>query len=62
MRSREDAACFRLYAAYCAEIAQATEEAGRKVALLHMAQAWSRLADKVERSGETSGKFGAAPP
>jgi hypothetical protein len=50
MSSRELAACYRLYAAYCAEKAQELLEPGRKLALLAMAQAWSRLAEQVDKS------------
>jgi hypothetical protein len=51
----EVAACYRLYAVYCAELAQNSLEPGRKVALLNMAQAWVRLADQVERDGDDLG-------
>lgn len=50
MSSRELGACYRLYAAYCAEKAQEILEPGRRLALLAMAQAWSRLADQVDKS------------
>jgi hypothetical protein len=49
------AACYRLYAVNCAELAQDTLELGRRVALLNMAQAWVRLADQVERHGDDPG-------
>ena len=50
MSSRELGACYRLYAAYCAEKAQEILEPGRRLALLAMAQAWSRLAEQVDKS------------
>ena len=46
----EAAACYRLYAAYCAEIAGDVAEPGRKIALLNMAQAWAKLADQIEKN------------
>jgi hypothetical protein len=54
MSLRESAACYRLYAAYCAEAAQGAAEAGRKLALLALAQAWSRLADQVDKSEQNA--------
>ena len=57
MSPGEAAASYRLYAAYCAEIAQNVTDSARKVALLDMAQAWAKLAEHVEKdspSGETS--------
>lgn len=42
-------ACYRLYAAYCVDSAQHVSDSGHKVALLDMAQAWSRLAEQIER-------------
>jgi hypothetical protein len=57
MSPSEVAACYRLYAAYCAEFAQYPLEPGRKVALLNMAQAWARLADQVEKNGATASGF-----
>ena len=50
MSSRESAASYRLYAVYCAEKAREFLEPGRKLALLAMAQAWSRLAEQVDKS------------
>ena len=40
---------YRLYAVYCAEIAQTVTDSARKVALLDMAQAWAKLAEHVDR-------------
>ena len=48
MSPREVIACYRLYAAYCLEIAQGFEDRGRKIALLNMAQTWMALADQVD--------------
>lgn len=47
MHSGERAACYRLYAVNCVELAQKSEEAERRAFLLRMAQAWFRLADQV---------------
>jgi hypothetical protein len=52
---REVAASYRLYAAYCGEVARDALDAGRKVALLNMAQAWAKLAERVENKSETDG-------
>ncbi|HTP93940.1 MAG TPA: hypothetical protein VMJ52_19505, partial [Xanthobacteraceae bacterium] len=52
MAPREVAACYRLYAAYCAEVAAGALPSARKVALLDMAQAWSKLADLTEKAAE----------
>jgi hypothetical protein len=57
MSPGEASASYRLYAAYCAEIAQTVTDSARKVALLDMAQAWARLAELVDKdrpSDETS--------
>jgi hypothetical protein len=57
MSPGEAAASYRLYAVYCAEIAQTVSDSARKVALLDMAQAWAKLAEHVDKdipSGETS--------
>ena len=54
MSPREVIACYRLYAAYCLEIAQEFDEPGRKIALLNMAQTWIALADWVEKAGGTT--------
>jgi hypothetical protein len=50
--SAEDVACYRLYAANCVEIAENIPDTGRRVFLLRMAQAWGRLADQLEKSGD----------
>lgn len=62
MTASENAACFRLYSAFCAEIAQTTLEPGRKIALLNMAQGWARLAAQVENGEMTDADVGTAPP
>ena len=64
MSPGEAAASYRLYAAYCAEIAQNVTDSARKVALLDMAQAWAKLAEHVERVEEagTPGEASAATP
>jgi hypothetical protein len=47
--SRETAACYRLYAANCLEIAEKTPDPERRVSLFRIAQAWTRLADHIEK-------------
>src|SRR5579862_2296697 len=49
MSPGEAAAGYRLYAAYCAEIAQTVTDSARKVALLDMAQAWAKLAELADK-------------
>jgi hypothetical protein len=67
---REAAACYRLYAANCLEIAENIRDRERRIFLLRVAQAWNRLADQVERihdepaagsGGASSNPPGAAP-
>ena len=53
--SKEDVACYRLYAANCLEMASRLSDAERKLFLLKMAQGWGNLADRLERS-ERSGQ------
>jgi hypothetical protein len=48
--SREDTACYRLYAANCVEIAENVTDTERRLFLLRMAQAWGNLADQVEKA------------
>ncbi|MGB7034340.1 MAG: hypothetical protein WBD71_02345 [Xanthobacteraceae bacterium] len=47
--SRETAACYRLYAVNCIELAEQVCELDRRVFLLHMAKDWLRMADQLER-------------
>jgi hypothetical protein len=57
MSPGEVAAGYRLYAVYCAEIAQTVTDSARKVILLDMAQAWARLAEVTDKDippGEAS--------
>jgi hypothetical protein len=61
MSPREAAASYRLYAVYCAEIAQTVTDSARKVALLDMAQAWAKLAEHVDKDG-TLGEASATTP
>jgi hypothetical protein len=42
------AACYRLYAAYCIELAQNIMDSRHKAALLNMAQGWGNLASHIE--------------
>jgi len=55
MSPGEAAASYRLYAAYCAEIAQTVTDSARKVALLDMAQAWARLAELADKDRSSGG-------
>jgi hypothetical protein len=55
MSRGEAVAYYRLYAAYCAEVARDPSEPGRKVALLNLAQAWLRLAEQVEKTSDDVG-------
>ena len=48
--SKEDVACYRLYAANCLEMAERLSNAERKLFLLKMAQDWGSLADRLERA------------
>ena len=50
--SAEDVACYRLYAANCVEMAEQIADTERRVFLLRMAQAWTKLADQVAKSAE----------
>lgn len=52
--SREIAACYRLYAANCVEIAQRITETSSKLALLDMAQSWELLAAQAEKNSATA--------
>jgi hypothetical protein len=58
--SKEDVACYRLYAANCLDMARLSS-AERKLFLLKMAQDWGSLADRLERAqqeGRTDGMGG----
>jgi hypothetical protein len=61
MSPGEAAASYRLYAAYCAEIAQTVTDSARRVALLDMAQAWARLAEHIDKDGPPSEASTATP-
>ena len=61
MSPGEAAASYRLYAVYCAEIAQTVTDSARKVALLDMAQAWAKLAEHVDKDSPP-GEASAATP
>ena len=60
--SREDVACYRLYAANCVEMAARLTDPERKVFLLRMAQAWGNLADRIEKFVPAAGNDGMADP
>jgi hypothetical protein len=51
----------RLYAVYCAEIAQTVTDSARKIVLLDMAQAWAKLAEHIDKDGPP-GEASAASP
>ncbi|HWX82707.1 MAG TPA: hypothetical protein VNZ48_03825 [Xanthobacteraceae bacterium] len=61
MTPGEAAAGYRLYAAYCAEIAQTVTDSARKVALLDMAQAWARLAEIADKDSPAEDAPAAMP-
>jgi hypothetical protein len=50
MSRSEVVACYRLYAAYCLDLAQHHVEPDRRIAWLAFARAWSRLADQAEKN------------
>jgi hypothetical protein len=52
MESNEAAACYRLYAAHCVQIAQHTSDPQNKALLLTMAQSWFVLADRADTAGD----------
>ena len=54
MRPRERSATYRLNAAHCIEIAARTADTENKLTLLNMARAWLLLAEKAEKSSETT--------
>ena len=62
MSPGEAAASYRLYAAYCFEAAQAALEPGHRLTLLNMAQAWTGLADLVEKSSGSDLVFAPVSP
>lgn len=62
MSPGEAAASYRLYAAYCVEIAHTATDSARKVALLDMAQAWARLAELADKDSPPAEEAPAATP
>jgi hypothetical protein len=52
--TREDVACYRLYAANCVELAERISDADRRIFLLRMGQRWARLAEQVEKAEQTN--------
>jgi hypothetical protein len=61
MSPGESAASYRLYAVYCAEIAQTVTDSARRVALLDMAQAWAKLAEHVDKDSPPGEATTATP-
>jgi hypothetical protein len=61
MSPGESAASYRLYAVYCAEIAQTVTDSARRVALLDMAQAWAKLAEHVDKDRPSDEASAATP-
>jgi hypothetical protein len=47
--TREDVACYRLYAANCIELAEHAADVDRRIFLLSMARDWLKLAEQAER-------------
>jgi hypothetical protein len=62
MSTREVAARYRLYAAYCGEAAQDAADSGRKVALLNMAQGWAKLAEQIEKNNTAAAETESQTP
>lgn len=60
--SREMAACYRLYAANCIELAEQVCDLERRVFLLHMARDWLRMADQADRADIAHRHGEAVPP
>jgi hypothetical protein len=58
--SKEDVACYRLYAANCVEIAARLSDPERKFFFLRMAQAWGNLADRVDKAEQEGEQDGSA--
>jgi hypothetical protein len=52
----EVAACYRLYAACCAEIAQRASDQNRTLSLFNLVWAWLRLAEQVFRPEAATAK------
>jgi len=52
----------RSYAVDCARLARSARDPHDKARLLNMARAWSDLADRIEKIGQTSGKMPAPDP
>jgi hypothetical protein len=52
--TREDVACYRLYAVNCVELAQRIHDPDRRLYLLRMAQAWGKLAHHAEEHAEAA--------
>ncbi len=59
--SREMAACYRLYAANCIELAEQVCDLERRVFLLHMARDWLRMADQADQADTPHGPGQAVP-
>ena len=55
MSPSEITACYRLYAACCAEIARRASDQSRRARLLNLAQVWLRLVQSVRRQTGVSG-------
>jgi hypothetical protein len=53
MHGSESAKEYRVRAQHCIDIARDTQDAGRRLILVEMAQAWMRLADQAERNRKT---------
>jgi NACalpha-BTF3-like transcription factor len=60
--SKEDVACYRLYAANCVELAERTSDPERRVFLLRMGQRWGRLAEQVEKAERANSELSYSDP
>ncbi len=60
--AREMAACYRLYAANCVELAEQMSDVERRIFFLHMARDWLKMADQVEQADTGPNRPQAAHP
>lgn len=59
--TRELAACYRLYAANCVELAEHMPDLERRIFFLHMARDWLKMADQMEHADTGPGPEAAHP-
>jgi hypothetical protein len=54
MSMSKQAALYRLHAAKCIELAQASADSGSRLALFDMARSWRMLADQADKNSEVA--------